>query len=84
LPKQPIGLLLDGRPVHTGVAIYTPNIDLDGTFEVKVRVDKRVLRALNAEGAFRGTLANTEHIGKRAADLVALWNDEHPDDPVEE
>jgi hypothetical protein len=78
-----IGLLLDGRPIHTGVAIYTPSIDLDGDFEVKVKVDKRILRALNAEGAFRGHIINAEHIGKSAADLVALWNAEHPDDPVE-
>ena len=62
----------------------TASIDLDGTFEVKVRVDKRVLRALNAQGAFRGSVLNAEHVGKTAADLVALWNDEHPGDPVEE
>jgi len=77
-----IGLLLDGRPVHTGVAIYTPSIDLDGDFEVKVKVDPRILRALNARGAFRGRIINAEHIGKSADDLVALWNAAHPDDPV--
>ncbi len=78
-----IGLLLDGRPVHTGIAIYTPSMDLDGSIEVKVRVDKRVLRALNAEGAFRGRIINKENIGKSRQDLVALWNAEHPDDPIE-
>lgn len=77
-----IGLLLDGRPVHTGIAIYTPSIDLDGSFEVKVRVDKRILRALNAAGAFRGNINNVENIGKTSADLVALWNEEHPDDLI--
>ena len=30
-----IGLLLDGRPVHTGTAIYTLSIGLDGEYEVK-------------------------------------------------
>ena len=77
-----IGLLLDGRPVHTGIAIYTPSIDLDGDLEVKVKVDKRVLRALNAAGAFRGHLINAENIGKTSDDLVAMWNEAHPEDPV--
>ena len=77
-----IGLLLDGRPVHTGIAIYTPSIELDGDLKVRVRVDKRVLRALNAAGAFRGKIHHRENIGKRSAALVAMWNEEHPDDPV--
>ncbi len=77
-----IGLLLDGRPVHTGIAVYTPSIDLDGTIEVKVRVDKRILRALNAEGAFRGRIINRENIGKTRDDLIEQWNQDHPDDPI--
>ena len=42
-----IGLLLDGRPVHTGTAIYRPCIDLEGNLEIKVRVDRRIISALN-------------------------------------
>ena len=78
-----IGLLLDGRPVHTGIAIYTLSIGLDGKYEVNVKADKRITRAVNAEGAFRGHIINTENIGKTSDDLVARWNEEHPDDPVE-
>jgi hypothetical protein len=77
-----IGLLLDGRPVHTGIAIYTPYIDLNGEYSVKVKVDKRVLRTLNTDGAFRGNLVNAQYIGENSEKLVALWNAEHPDDPV--
>ncbi len=77
-----VGLLLDGRPVHTGAAIYTPSIDLDGSLEVKVRVDKRILRALNAPGAFRGHVINADNVGKTSADLADMWNEEYPDDPV--
>ena len=77
-----IGVLLDGRPVHTGVAIYTPSMDLDGTIEVKVRVDKRILRALNADGAFRGQVINAENIGLSSNDLVAQWNLDYPADPI--
>ena len=78
-----IGLLLEGRPVHTGIAIYTPSIQLDGDFEVRVKVDKRLVSALNSEGAFRGQINYAENIGKSSAELVALWNEAHPDDPVE-
>ena len=29
-----------------------------------------------------GHLTNADNIGKTSADLVALWNEDHPDDPV--
>ncbi len=77
-----IGLLLEGRPVHTGIAIYTPSIDLNGDIEIKVKVDRRIIRALNAPGAFRGKIVHSENIGKTSGDLAAMWNAEHPDDPV--
>jgi hypothetical protein len=77
-----IGLLLDGVPVHTGTAIYTPSIDLEGNFVVKVRVDARILRDLNGKGAFRGEMANAENIGKTSEELVVQWNEAHPDDLV--
>jgi hypothetical protein len=78
-----IGLLLDGVPVHTGTAIYTPSIDLEGKFEVKVKVDARILRDLNAKGAFRGSLVNAENIGKTSEDLIALWNKDNPENLID-
>jgi len=77
-----IGLLAEGRPVHTGIAIYTPILRLDGSVEIKVRVDRRIITALNAPGALHGKLLNAENIGKKAEGLVQLWNVAHPDDPV--
>ena len=77
-----IGLLLDGRPVRTGTAIYTLSIGLDGVYKVNVRADKRIDRAVNQEGAFRGHIINAENIGKTSDDLVERWNEEHPDDPI--
>jgi len=78
-----IGLLQEGRPVHTGIAIFTPVMELDGDVKVSVRVDKRILAALNTPGAFTGKIIHPENIGKTSDDLVALWNEAHPDDPVE-
>jgi len=78
-----IGLLLEARPVHTGIGIYTPSIGLDGALEIKVRVDLRLLRALNSADAFRGRIINAANIGKSVDDLVALWNADHLDNLIE-
>ena len=77
-----IGLLREGRPVHTGVAIFTPTIDLEGKIDIKVRVDKRIISALNSEGAFTGKVLHSENIGKTNQELVAQWNVDHPEDPI--
>ncbi len=77
-----IGLLLEGRPVHTGVAIFTPSIDLDGDVEIKIKLDQRLLNAVNANGAYNGRTINAENIGKTSDELVMMWNTDHPEDPV--
>jgi hypothetical protein len=77
-----IGLLKEGRPVHTGVAIFTPSIDLEGNIDINVRVDKRILSALNSNGGFSGKLIHGENVGKTSAELAQLWNDDHPDDLI--
>jgi hypothetical protein len=33
-------------------------------------------------GMFTGTILNREYIGKTAAELVAKWNEDNPEDPV--
>ncbi len=78
-----IGLLLDGRRVRTGSATYYLSINLDGKYTVKVRPDKRITHTANQEKAFRGRIANAENIDKSSDDLVAIWNENHPDDLVE-
>src|SRR5512138_2510387 len=77
-----IGLLKEGRPVHTGIAIFRPSIDLEGKISVSVRVDKRILAALNTPGAFTGNIKNSENIGKTTEEIANRWNAEHPNDPV--
>lgn len=77
-----IGLLKEGRPVHTGIAIFRPSIDLEGKISVSVRVDKRIISALNAPGAFTGNIKNGENIGKTTEEIADLWNTEHPDDLI--
>lgn len=78
-----IGLLKEGRPVNTGIAHFTPTIDLEGNFDVSVRVDKRILAALNAPSAFMGEINNSENIGKTSQELAARWNEDNPEDQVQ-
>ena len=78
-----IGLLKEGRPVHTGVAIFTPVIDSKGNLSVSVRVDKRINTALNTPGAFAGRISNSTNIGKTTQEIVSLWNGANPDDLIE-
>jgi hypothetical protein len=77
-----IDLLREGYPVHTGVAIFTPSIDLQGNIKVNVRVDKRIVTALNTPGAFTGGIKNRENIGKTPQEILAQWNEDHPDNLI--
>ncbi len=54
----------------------------DGTIEVTVRVNPRIVTNINAH--FRGQWLNVENIGKTEQEIIALWNTAHPDDLVEE
>jgi hypothetical protein len=75
---------LRGQPVKLeGLGTYSPTVSLDGTFGVGHRADDAIKKRLNAPGAFQGEIVNRENIGKASDDLVAQWNEAHPDDPVE-
>ena len=74
-----------GRAVKVeGLGIFTPSIDLDGNLSISFRSDPALNFGLNMPGTFTGTIINREHMGKSAAELIALWNEEFPDDQVED
>jgi len=74
---------LQGQPVKLeGLGTYTPKIDLEGAVGVGHRADNALKKGLNAPGKFKGEVENRENIGKTSDDLVAMWNEAHPDDPV--
>jgi hypothetical protein len=64
------------------VAIFTPTIDTKGFFNVNVRLDKRIRTALNWPNSFTGRINNKENIGLTREHYIALWNREHPEDPI--
>lgn len=66
-----------------GIGTFTPTLRADGDFHMTFRPAVKLKQALNSDD-FNGTLKNKHNRGKSAGELVALWNDLHPDDPVVE
>jgi len=74
-----------GRAVKVdGLGTYAPNISLDGTLDLQYRADTAFGNGLNVPGIFTGTIINREYIGSTGQELVAKWNDDHPEDVVTE
>jgi hypothetical protein len=73
--------LKSGRIVHMPNGThFEPVGKKDGSIEVSVRTNPAVLKSVNS--GFRGTWINAGNIGKAQDEIVALWNADHPDDPV--
>lgn len=67
-----------------GLGTFAPTIDLDGKINIAHWPDRKLLIKLNIKDAYIGDIQNKDMIGKTSADLIARWNEAHPDDPVEE
>jgi hypothetical protein len=79
-----IEFLRSGRAVKIeGLGTWTPNIGLDGSISIQYRADTALVNALKIPGTFTGRINNRENIGKSGDELVAKWNEEHPEDQVE-
>jgi hypothetical protein len=61
---------------------YRPIGKKDGSISVKVRLGSRM--AKNIETEQRAQWINADNIGKSEAEMVAQWNELHPDDPIED
>ena len=64
-------------------SIFTPIIDTQGNLSVSVRVDQRIIAALNVPGEFTGNVKNSENIGMSSAEMAAKWNGNFPDNLIE-
>ena len=85
LRDQIIEITRSGRAVKIeGLGTWSPNIAIDGSFDLQYRADTALVNGLNAPGTFTGTIRNRENIGKTPQELVARWNAEHPTDQVAE
>lgn len=74
-----------GEPIKLdGVGTFTPTLSLDGTFNISFLPDIEVKGGLNAPDGYVGEYKNKDMIGKTQQDIIDRWNNEHPDDPIEE
>jgi hypothetical protein len=53
----------------------------DGRVDIQVRVNPAINRNVNAN--FRGKWRNAENIGMSEAEIIALWSEAFPEDPIE-
>jgi len=84
LRDQIIEICRAGRAVKIeGLGTWSPNISLDGSLDIQYRADTALVNGLNFPGVFTGTILNRENIGKSGDELVAMWNESYPEDPVE-
>lgn len=59
---------------------YRPVGKSDGSIDISVRVNPGLDKQVNS--GFRGKWRNAENIGKTEAEIIALWNQKHPDDLI--
>ena len=72
-----------GRAVKVdALGTFSPSIDLEGNLAISFRPNPTFSTNLNLPGTFSGTILNREHIGKTGDQLVQMWNEQYPDDPV--
>ncbi len=72
-----------GRSIKVaGLGTWSPNVGLDGRFDLQYRADTALVNGLNVPDTFTGTIRNRQNIGKTADELVAQWNAAHPEDEV--
>lgn len=74
--------LKSGRAVKLpNGTIYRARCDKNGKIKVSVTLPARVIKRINNE--FRGQIINAANIGKSEEEMIALWNETYPDDPIE-
>jgi hypothetical protein len=66
-----------------GLGTFGTSVDRHGRLAVTFYTDPQLRRKLNARGTGGLVIQNRRNIGLDDAGYKALWDAEHPDDPVE-
>jgi len=76
--------LWEGDAVNLpGLGRYSSSAALSGRMRPTFRVDRTLRRSMPTLAEFGGTILNRSNAGLTVAEVVARWDAEHPDDPVE-
>lgn len=66
-----------------GLLSVTPNMKVGGEVDLSIRGDRGAVANLNNPQFWTaGKVSNYEHLTKNSDEIVAFWNEKHPDDPV--
>ena len=65
------------------IGIFSGGIDREGSLRLNFRVDPVLKKAFGRRGEYDGEILYKSRIGWTDAQYKALWDAEHPDDPLE-
>jgi hypothetical protein len=82
--RECIAALQAGETVKLdGLLTISPNMKVGGEVTLTLRPDRGAMAGLNNPTLWTADkVANHANLAKGVDELVALWNKEHPDDPV--
>lgn len=73
-----------GRPVRVEeLGIFKPQVTKEGKFTISHIPSVKLRAEMNKSDWFEGDMKNRDMIGAGIDDLIARWNADHPDDPIE-
>lgn len=65
-----------------GLGTFTPTLRANGRVETVFQSEPALKQLLNRLDKMSVNIRNKANLGKSAEELIALWNADHPDDPV--
>ena len=78
------------NPVYSRIAVSSFHWSISGITHAAVNLYAFVNNIIKRFGAihfqnscFRGKLFNSANIGKSEAEIMTMWNEAHPEDPIE-
>ncbi len=62
--------------------IFRPVGKKDGSISVKARLGARMTKSIDSEQ--HAKWVNAENVGKSEAEMIVIWNELYPEDPIED
>ena len=73
-----------GTPVKLDqIGTFTPSVKRAGVRKINIRMDMSLKNGINEDNKFTAQIVNRNNIDLTDEDYKALWDADHPDDPLE-
>jgi len=66
-----------------GIGTFRPSLRGDGELRINFRPHSELISVFDNLKAYRGEIVNRENVGLTADEYKALWDAEHPEDPLD-